>query len=968
MAWTITVEVAFATQPLAPTPTWTDITPYVIGREGITRTWGRTDEFSDVQPSTLTLTLNNTDGRFTRGLSSSPYYPNVRNGRRIRVSATRGGTMQAALGINPDASSAQISSDLNHLQAVGVQTLWLVLAVEWAFPSNSTGDSAILAKYDDCINGAVSRGMKVAIQAHGCPTWINAAGTWHGPNTATERSNWVACLHTFINRYGASKITWVEIWNEPNLTSFWTQGVSPNEYARLLQASYVDVKASWPTVKVVGHNISRNDIGWYNAVYTELDTVFGASTAAANSYYFDCAGVHPYCGNSTSGYDPADTSHADEPGTGGGALDPDFTGYRRIRDAVFAKEAKYKPVCIGEFGYATLGSGWFKVTESQRAAYVPSAMALARADSYVDYLNVFYHRIETPTDYATSFNIHGSTTETAFTTTAAAGAVYRRFDGHVNEWPTEWEAGGGVYAEATITATDRFKRFSQDGVDRSGEMRSMLEEEYLRDQAGIVGAYFPLSEDSDAITVGNIGPTVQNPGVIVQIGSGGELAFGSGAGPGTDGLSAPLFTPASATAGKYLRADLTTPIGGGSNAVTIEAWFRTEGAITARAIALLETFLGGRYELVIDAGGLLQATSHNGADDTNPLILTSAGQVNDGRTHHAAYTVSLSGGTVTGRLYLDGVEVDNGTYSSGGLGSCPILRIGGRKNANLFAGTIAHVACASAVLSAARIFDHANAGLNGLAGERTDQRIGRFADYMDIPAGDRAFDVGDSTVGAQSTSGKGTIEAMREVEQAEAGVLYIAGDGRLTFHKRSRRYNNTPAVTLTGAQLLTDLAFPGDDFGMVNDFSVGRPGGAIQRVVDTASRNEYGLYRDSMEIPASSDTATLAAAQWRVGNYGMPRTRVPSVTVELARLEQIAPSQVALLLAADISSMIRLTSLPAQAPASSIDLFVEGGTETFTGWLWRLQFNTSPAGFSSPVWQLDVTGFSELDISTRLGA
>jgi Cellulase (glycosyl hydrolase family 5) len=330
--------------------------------------------------------------------------------------------LRKALGINPDATTTQIGLDLDHLQQVGVQTLWLVLAVEWAFPSNSTGDAAVLAKYDACINGAIARGMNVTIQAHGCPTWINAAGTWHGPNTATERTNWVACLHTFINRYGASKITWVEVWNEPNLTQFWTQGANAGEYARLLQASYVDVKATWPSIAVVGHNLSRNDIGWINAVYTQLDTIFGAGTAAANDYYFDAIGAHPYCGTSTSGYDPADTSHADELGTGGGALDPDFLGYRRLRDAVIAKEGQGKPVCIGEFGYATLGSGWFKVTEAQRAAYVPSALALAHADGYVEYLNVYYHRIETPVDYATSFNIHGSTTETAFAG-ALAGTV-----------------------------------------------------------------------------------------------------------------------------------------------------------------------------------------------------------------------------------------------------------------------------------------------------------------------------------------------------------------------------------------------------------------------------------------------------------------------------------------------------------------------------------------------------------------
>jgi hypothetical protein len=631
MVWTVTVEVAFATQPMATTPTWTDVTAYVLGREGITRTWGRPDEFSDIQPSVLSLTLNNTDGRFTRGLASSPYYPNVRNGRRIRVSA--------------------------------------------------------------------------------------------------------------------------------------------------------------------------------------------------------------------------------------------------LRSAV----------------------------------------------------------------------------------------TYRRFDGHVNEWPTLWPAGGGgTYAEAVITATDRLKRFGQ-----IGELRSLLEEEVLRD-ATVASAYFPLSEPSEATSAASITKQIQDTAVIRQVGSGGTLDFGSGTGPGTDGLSAPMFTPATATAGKYLTAQLATPVGGGAAALTIEAWFRTDGAPNGRAIALLETALGGRYELVIGSSGELQGNSFSGADGTFKLALVSAAAVNDDLTHHAAYTVSLSGGTATGRLYLDGVQVDTGTYTSGGLGICSILRIGGRKNSNLFAGTISHVAAHSAVLSAARILEHYNAGANGLTGERTDVRLGRLADYIGIPAADRNFDVGDGTMGAQATSGKQPVEAFREVEAVEDGQLFVSGDGDLTFHKRSRRYNVTPAVTLTSSQIFDDLIFPGEDFGLTNDMTVTRPGGSPARFVDQASIDEFGLYRDSEEVPAATDAATISAASWRVGNYGTPRTRVPNVTVELAWLEQIAPSQVALLLTTDISTKLRLSSLPAQAPASSVDVFVEGGTETFDGLTWRISFNTSPGDFQQ-VWQLGVAGSSELGVTTRLG-
>ncbi|HEY3258963.1 MAG TPA: hypothetical protein VGJ95_01625, partial [Pseudonocardiaceae bacterium] len=84
--WQVKIEVAFASQPMAASPTWTDISTYASAVNPLSISRGRPDEFSDVQPGTMSLLLNNADGRFTRGRVASPYYPNVRNGRRIRVS------------------------------------------------------------------------------------------------------------------------------------------------------------------------------------------------------------------------------------------------------------------------------------------------------------------------------------------------------------------------------------------------------------------------------------------------------------------------------------------------------------------------------------------------------------------------------------------------------------------------------------------------------------------------------------------------------------------------------------------------------------------------------------------------------------------------------------------------------------------------------------------------------------------
>src|SRR5262245_50166648 len=87
MPWAPRLEIAFATQPMATTPTWTDVTDYIEPADNpVTVTFGRPDEFSQVQPSKLAVRLNNVDGRFTMGNAAGAYYPNVKVGKRVRLS------------------------------------------------------------------------------------------------------------------------------------------------------------------------------------------------------------------------------------------------------------------------------------------------------------------------------------------------------------------------------------------------------------------------------------------------------------------------------------------------------------------------------------------------------------------------------------------------------------------------------------------------------------------------------------------------------------------------------------------------------------------------------------------------------------------------------------------------------------------------------------------------------------------
>lgn len=87
------VEIAFNAGYNTPAAsrTWTNVSAYVELHDGIGIGFGRQDEINLADANSLTFTLDNTDGRFTAGLATSPYYPNVKIGRPIRVTSTPAG-------------------------------------------------------------------------------------------------------------------------------------------------------------------------------------------------------------------------------------------------------------------------------------------------------------------------------------------------------------------------------------------------------------------------------------------------------------------------------------------------------------------------------------------------------------------------------------------------------------------------------------------------------------------------------------------------------------------------------------------------------------------------------------------------------------------------------------------------------------------------------------------------------------
>ena len=537
------------------------------------------------------------------------------------------------------------------------------------------------------------------------------------------------------------------------------------------------------------------------------------------------------------------------------------------------------------------------------------------------------------------------------------GVTYRRLTGFVDEWPVAWADASLTVAAAPISASSRMAR-----LGRGAELRSIVEEEYLLDGPT---AYYTMGDSEGSTMAGNGSDTQQPAMSAIQVGTGGSITFGTATGPGTDGLTAASFTRVDGNNGKYLRSIHASDIVRGTDtSMLMECFFATSTADVS--LIWLQSDTGTpavrSSTLAVSATGKLQATG--AASGSVTFVIASAASVNDGATHHAALRETTDGTTITTTLFLDGVSVASSANVIGWAGR-DVLVAGGI--APVYNGTLAHVAVYSGTteITAARILNHANSGLTGFSGESSGNRVHRLAIYAGVPDAEIDFETGLSTsITNQLTSGKTAVALMSDVVATEGGVLFDAGDGTLTFHGRSHRYNAASALTLSGAGgEILNIQPRLDDQGLTNDMTANREGGVTVRAVDQASIDDYGLYRDSITLLTTSDGEVQDAANWKVFTASTPQVKVPVAQIELG---QASSAQKTAILALEIGDRVTLANLPSQAPAESMDFFVEGWTEQISDALYRIAFNLSPAELSG-VWQLDSSTYSQLGVTTRLG-
>jgi hypothetical protein len=258
--------------------------------------------------------------------------------------------------------------------------------------------------------------------------------------------------------------------------------------------------------------------------------------------------------------------------------------------------------------------------------------------------------------------------------------------------------------------------------------------------------------------------------------------------------------------------------------------------------------------------------------------------------------------------------------------------------------------------------------------ELAGARIEAVLDAIGVPAALRDIDPGTVTVDAieVTTSGTSGLDHAKAVAiDSEMGQLFVAKDGRVTFHDYSRRLNAASTHTFTddpADDLRYGLDFEPawDETYLTNYVRVTGAAGDVAAATaeDTASQDDYFLLTKTLSTQLVSGSDVQQVADRYVFRYAEPELRLPSVSFTGAGSPD---SRWPVLLDLEVSDRATFERFATGADPMVLVQNIEGVRHVCRpGGPWTLTVPTSPADTSTYMGTGDPTrGLSD---SGNLGA
>lgn len=445
----------------------------------------------------------------------------------------------------------------------------------------------------------------------------------------------------------------------------------------------------------------------------------------------------------------------------------------------------------------------------------------------------------------------------------------------------------------------------------------------------------------------------------------------------SEGLTALTLT-AGSTSGQATMPASAVPVSARTS-WTVEWW----AGMTGPGVPLLSTIVGLNVQSPRGGTSVSFSDHKNGgssglfvSDSANPGGISNTSGVgtgSDGLMHHYAVTGVDNGTNLILNAFIDGALdcVAFGASGGDGLHGPLVAPAGGLLTVNLNASSeltngaanvFGPIALYGTALPTARIAAHAALGLG--SSQTTGWRIGEYLHWGGVADSDMSLAAGQELVASHPTAGKSITQCCLEMVTTEGGgaACYTDPGGLSVFLDRTFRKPDAPVMTfdaeadLDGGDFLPSL----DELNLVTRSTVQRNGGNAMTFIDTAAEAGYGQTSDSNPTSyATTDQAALYLAQERVRSQSTPKLRLVSVTVDLLTAQTNGLDGILALV--KIGSRIRVTNLArGVTPTNSIDLIVEGWTETVGADVHTVKFDCSPAD-QPPRFVLDNATYGRLN-------
>ena len=253
---------------------------------------------------------------------------------------------------------------------------------------NQIENNSSWTKYDNIVDRAEKYGMHIIARLDRPPAWTRKDKTQPPEAPPDDYATFGDFVYQVVNRY-KGRITYYQIWNEPNIWTEWSsnQPVNPRAYVELLKVAYTRAKQADPNAVILSAPLAMtleppgSPFGMNELLYLEQMYQAGAKD------YFDIL-----CANAFGFSDPPEAPAS-----------PDRLNFQRVtlqRNIMEKYGDAAKPIWFNEFGWdsppANMPSEnllWGRVSEEQQADYTARAIKLARSQwPWAGVFSIWYFR------------------------------------------------------------------------------------------------------------------------------------------------------------------------------------------------------------------------------------------------------------------------------------------------------------------------------------------------------------------------------------------------------------------------------------------------------------------------------------------------------------------------------------------------------------------------------------------------